>query len=606
MVLKVSKLLGTPNETKSAIENLRNEKRILEYLARKRGAGVRSVELIDTGERNQQHFLALTMLAGIDLFDHLDALSDPLGYDEFVLLATDLLLTVESLHNVGIIHRDIKPRNIRYDSSISSAYERTKALDFGISMRHGEVLEDMVNQEFLTCESKGFSPPEAGNSRISVEPTFDIYSVGAIMYVAATNRNPPDKPSDEGSHPRVEVRNFHKGLNDWVARCTHPVPARRFQTPRDAIENLHSITKPPSDVWTLNPQRTFDPSSGPSRKFDIADLVTTVHPLDLVLVIDSTESMDPFRKKIQEEVIELSSILFQVFSNLNLTLVGLGDYESSDTLQFTRASNHDELVLAVQELNSVSGGGDDAEAYEFAFSVLNRTDKHNKHEWRQNANHMIIVVGDSFSHAFPSKMPFVRGPPIHHYTDIQYKQFLTQQFQTVEMEFQRFCDRHGLNKDTEWDKFPKHNFSASDNWGAIQKGGVIIPTTNPLLIALHEDRNNPGTVHRPNIDKAIHGLKERHSVTIHTIHCGTSEISEKFFKYLSVRGEGVALKLDSADDIVAILSALILTNDKSNYDRFVKKLDDQVTSRLQPVATMMQLKCSNCGIAGHTVHNCPN
>jgi len=597
MVLKISKLRDKAIDTKAAIENLLNERRILDFIIKKNPGFERSTLLIDYGERNQQHFLALSKLGGVDLHDYLDALTNPLGYDDFILLATDMLLTIEALHAIGIIHRDIKPKNIRYDVS-ESGYERTKVLDFGISMRHGEVMEDMQNERFLMCKSSGFSPPESDNTRISAEPSFDIYSVGAIMYIAATNRNPPDSPTDEGLHPRVEVRNFDRKLNDWVAKCTHPSSQKRFQNARDAINNLHSITKPPSDEWVDSPQREIKSSSKPSRTFDISDLVTTLTPLDLVLVIDSTESMDPFRNKIQDNVIELSDILFQVFSNLKLTIVGLGDYESSDTLQFTSVNKQDELITAVENLSTVSGGGDDAEAYEFAFSVLSRTHKHKYHKWRKDANHMIIVIGDSFSHAFPSKMPFIRGAPG---ADGE----RTKQFNIVEAEFERFCQRHGMKKtDTLWNKFKRNNFTARDNWGGIPREGVIIDTTNKLLIDLH--RNSDGNVMRPNIDKAIHSLKERDGISIHTIHCGDSAISEKFFQYLSVRGEGVALKLDSAEDIVAILSALILTNDKSNYDRFVNKLGDQVTSLLRPATTLMQSKCNNCGRAGHNIHNCPN
>ncbi len=555
--------------------NLNNEQRILNKIQNKKGIPTRSVSMIDHGTRDNEHFLILERLPGMDLHDFLKSQKVPFGFNQFVLMATEILLAIETVHALKVIHRDIKPTNLRYDVN-QTVYNRMTCMDFGISLALGESLLELPNPKYLKCRSGGYSPPEAADESQSAHPTFDIYSVGAIMYYCATLENPPSKPSSEGLHPRISLQNFNKKLNDWVAKCTHPIPAKRFQTAREAIERLHAIQAPKTEPWiaTYTTQ-----SNAPSKKYSVQGLKETQTPLDLVIMIDSTDSMDPYRKEIESNVKMLSELLFSVFADLKITIIGLGDYESSDTLQLTSVRSHAQLVKAVSSLSSVSGGGDDAEAYEFAFSVLNRTDKHNLHEWRKNAGHMIIVIGDSFSHAFPAKMPFIRGAPGP-------GGMRTKQFNLVEAEFDRFCKRQGLNKDEEWPKFKSNNFKAKDNWGSNIKQGQIIPTTNKLLRKLHS--NKDGNVYRPNIDKAIHNLKERQDIRIHTIHCGKSEISEKFFRYLSVRGEGVALKLDNAEDIVAVLSALILTNDPKNYQQFISQLSDEQTSLLQPATTLVQ------------------
>ena len=151
-----------------------------------------------------------------------------------------------------------------------------------------------------------------------------------------------------------------------------------------------------------------------------------------------------------------------------------------------------------------------------------------------------------------------------------------------------YCDRHGDNQGNEWAKFETHNFKALDNHGA--KGSQIIDTDNPLLKKLHTNRETD-KVHRPNIDKAICMMKDRHpEMNIHTLYCGTSGLSSKFFQYLAVRGEGVKLNLSEENDIVAALCGLVLAYDPENYELFLEELNDEQTSLLQPATTMVQTR----------------
>jgi len=559
-------LCKVSREEEASRTNLQNEIRILEKIHRKKGVETRSVKMVDFGTRESDHFIILEHLKGIDLHDHLKSRKAPFGFDEFVLLATDLLLTIEHIHALKVIHRDIKPKNIRY-SPRAQVYNRTRCLDFGISLELGESLIDTPNNRHLKCKSQGYSPPEAGDENIASDYCFDIYSVGAIMYYCATLTNPSEFPTDEGHHPRIILPSFNKSLNSWIAKSTHPIPRKRFRTAREAINALHAISKPTSEPWVTD----YATSSAANRsKYSVSELTKSNHPLDLVIVMDSTDSMEPYRKQIEKEVNILSELMFQVNTDLRMTIIGLGDYESSETLQIASANNHSSLSKALSKFSSVSGGGDDAEAYEFAFSVLAR-----HHKWRSGAKHMVLVIGDSFSHGFPNRLPFFRGARGDERTKIV-AGFCKQ--------FENHCKLHGLSYDSEWPRFKEHKFSASDNYGS--RGETTIKTTNPLLQKLHKDYKT-NRVMRPNIDRALEILNDNHSVQIHTLHCGNSELSRKFLTYVSVRGNGVMLGLDSEDDVVAALCALILSTDKSNYEMFVSQLSDEQTSLLQPATTMV-------------------
>ena len=84
-------------------------------------------------------------------------------------------------------------------------------------------------------------------------------------------------------------------------------------------------------------------------------------------------------------------------------------------------------------------------------------------------------------------------------------------------------------------------------------------------------------------------MRDRYpDMNIHSLYCGTSALSSKFFQYLAVRGEGVKLNLSEEHDIVAALCGLVLTYDPENYELFLEELNDEQTSLLQPATTMVQ------------------
>lgn len=68
-------------------------------------------------------FLVLDYLDGPTLRDHVDA-HGPMGGDDLMALACGLAGTVRLLHTAGVVHRDIKPRNIML-------VDRPRLIDFG-------------------------------------------------------------------------------------------------------------------------------------------------------------------------------------------------------------------------------------------------------------------------------------------------------------------------------------------------------------------------------------------------------------------------------------------------------------------------------------------
>jgi formylglycine-generating enzyme required for sulfatase activity len=104
--------------------------------------------------------------------------------DQLLVLLLPLLDGLEHVHQIGYIHRDIKPGNIfiRADGS-------PVLLDFGSTRmalgRHGPALTRLATYGYAPCEQYDDEHGKQG-------PWTDIYALGATLYTAIAGRPPAD------------------------------------------------------------------------------------------------------------------------------------------------------------------------------------------------------------------------------------------------------------------------------------------------------------------------------------------------------------------------------------------------------------------------------
>lgn len=119
----------------------------------------------------------------------------PLSVKEALSITIQLAGAVASAHSHGIMHRDIKPANVLFTSQTG----RPALTDFGIAFApgHGAV---------LNAWSPLWTPPERyGNSGTAVEPSYDVFSLGATMWAMLVGRSPLSIPGQD-SDSEVEQR----------------------------------------------------------------------------------------------------------------------------------------------------------------------------------------------------------------------------------------------------------------------------------------------------------------------------------------------------------------------------------------------------------------
>ncbi len=137
------------------------------------------VTVYDSGEVDGTPYLVMECLPGDTLADRLAR--GPLDPDLLTGLADDLLSALDAAHEVGVVHRDVKPANVLF-----AADGRAKLADFGIA-KSTESLDHTVTGQVIGTPT--YLAPErlAGGP---ASPASDLYSVGVVLYEALTGEKP--------------------------------------------------------------------------------------------------------------------------------------------------------------------------------------------------------------------------------------------------------------------------------------------------------------------------------------------------------------------------------------------------------------------------------
>jgi len=144
------------------------------------------VSVSDSFSDGRSHYIVMDYIDGQDLFElvlQADQKKRLLPLDKVVKWMIQVCEAVAYLHHrqPAIIHRDIKPPNIRLNKQ-----EQAILVDFGIAKKDAAAKTRAIAQ----AVSEGFSPPEQYGS--GTNESSDVYALGATLYCLLTVTQPPD------------------------------------------------------------------------------------------------------------------------------------------------------------------------------------------------------------------------------------------------------------------------------------------------------------------------------------------------------------------------------------------------------------------------------
>jgi hypothetical protein len=180
-------------------------------------------------------FLAMEWIEGTDLARRLEE-QGPLPPAEGLRIARQLCEALHAAHEVGVIHRDVKPSNL-----LLAADGRVKLADFGIALPVGTSTLTLT----LTGTSLGtpdFLPPEAFLPGFVPDARSDVFAGGVTLYLALSGRIP------RGRFPALStiVRGLDLRVDAIIDTALAHDPARRFPSARAMGEAIAAVEALPA------------------------------------------------------------------------------------------------------------------------------------------------------------------------------------------------------------------------------------------------------------------------------------------------------------------------------------------------------------------------
>jgi tRNA A-37 threonylcarbamoyl transferase component Bud32 len=194
--------------------------------------------------------VVMDYLSGGDLRSHI-LLRGSLPPAEVVTLAESLLDALEYAHGRGIVHRDVKPRNVLYSES-----GEAQLSDFGLARSMSSAGLDSTERVAGTPE---YTAPETVTASLW-DPRSDLYAVGCTLFEALIGHPPysANTPAEilrlqvESPIPPLpkDVEHEHTALAILITALLAKDPNERPQSAREARQILHGgarVTGPGTD-----------------------------------------------------------------------------------------------------------------------------------------------------------------------------------------------------------------------------------------------------------------------------------------------------------------------------------------------------------------------
>ena len=143
------------------------------------------VSVQDFFEENETAYLVMELLEGRTMKKYVAECGGRIDARRTLTILSPIMKALQSVHEQGLIHRDISPDNI----FLTSGGER-KLLDFGAARHSAGQAAGMT-----VILKPGYAPPEQYSQDGKQGPWTDVYAMCATTYQALTGKAPPDATS---------------------------------------------------------------------------------------------------------------------------------------------------------------------------------------------------------------------------------------------------------------------------------------------------------------------------------------------------------------------------------------------------------------------------
>ena len=196
----------------------------------------------DFGEHDGLWYLTMEFVEGLTVRELLDS-RGKLGVEPALAIGTQLAQSLVVAHEMGVIHRDIKPQNLLLDND-----GVLKVMDFGVARLAARATAN--TQAGFIVGTPAYMSPEQLTAE-EVDARSDLYAVGVVLYEVLTGQLPIDASNvmqlfskvlnETPKRPGTLVDGVPAGLDELIMQLLAKNPADRIPSAAVLVERLQAL-----------------------------------------------------------------------------------------------------------------------------------------------------------------------------------------------------------------------------------------------------------------------------------------------------------------------------------------------------------------------------